>query len=168
MALFDFLKKRDDRPSTAGLIQDVARRLETLPPATARFVTGFACVLGRIAHADSQFDERETRTMVDLVQMAGQLSSDEATLVVELAKTQHRLFGHDHHAKLTRQLKRALTAEQRRNLVHCIIAVAAADQLISRVEEKELRAVASELSLDREEFEMILASYGTKRELKNG
>ena len=106
--------------------------------------------------------------MTDLVQVSGGLTGDQAVLVVEIAKAQHRLFDSGDKDKVTRQFKKMITPEQRENLMHCIIAVAAADQTISTAEERELRAVASDLGLDKEEFEMILASYGNKREKNRG
>jgi uncharacterized tellurite resistance protein B-like protein len=104
--------------------------------------------------------------MTDLVQMSGHLTGDQAALVVEIAKAQHRLFEGGDKDKVTRQFKKMLTDEQRQNLVHGLVSVAAADQVISLAEAAELKAVANELGLDREEFEMILARYGSQREKK--
>ena len=166
MALFGLFGKNSG--DAAELVRQVARELDGLPEATARYVAAFAYVLGRIAHADRQFSDEETRTMNDLVQMSGQLTAQQAALVVETAKAQHRLFDGADGAKVTRQLRKMITDEQRQNLVHCLVAVAAADQVISAAEERELRAVASDLGLDAEEFGMILESYDSKREKRGG
>jgi uncharacterized tellurite resistance protein B-like protein len=173
MALFGWLKRSGDgSPETpagaGGLVSRVASQLDRLPPETVSYVAAFAYVLGRIAHADRHFSSEETGTMVDLVQMSGHLTGDQAALVVEIAKAQHRLFAGDDKDKVTRQFREMLTDEQRQNLLHCMIAVAAADQTISIAEEAELKAVARDLDLDREEFEMILKSYDSKREKKDG
>jgi uncharacterized tellurite resistance protein B-like protein len=169
MPLFGFLGKGDkENAGAAGLVRQVAAQLEALPEETTRYVAAFAYVLGRIAHADRQFSDEETRTMVDLVQVSGHLTVDQATLVVETAKAQHRLFDGADAAKMTRQFKKLITPEQRQSLLHCIIAVAAADQSISAVEERELRAVASDLGVDLDEFETILGSYDGKREKSSG
>jgi uncharacterized tellurite resistance protein B-like protein len=165
VALFGFFGKGGD---AAGLVRQVAAELDNLPEETARYVAAFAHVLGRIAHADRNFSDEETRTMNDLVQMSGHLSVEQAALVVEIAKAQHRMFDGDDATKVTRQLKKMLNDEQRRNLVHCIVAVAAADQVISIAEERELNAVAQDLGLDKDEFEMILASYDNKRQRRKG
>ena len=48
-------------------VRKIARKLEALPRSRARFVASFAYVLGRVAYADHDVSDEETRAMEELV-----------------------------------------------------------------------------------------------------
>ena len=48
-------------------------------------------------------------------------------------------------------------------MLHCLFAVAAADQVISPVEERRIRAIAGRLGLRRDDFETVRSAYEQKR-----
>src|SRR3954469_12640374 len=82
-------------PSDHGDTETVVRivkELDKLDIARARYLAAFAYVLSRVAGADRQVSTEETAAMVGIVERDGQLPKAQATLVVELAKTQNRLF----------------------------------------------------------------------------
>src|SRR5258705_13077036 len=96
-SILDWLRSvRSTDPPGQGDTDTVRRivgELDKLAPERARYLAAFAYVLSRVAGADSNFSAVETATMVDLVQKIGRLPEPQATLVVEIAKSQNKLFG---------------------------------------------------------------------------
>ena len=74
-------------------LRETLEALDHLEPEKARYLAAFAYLLGRVAHADQHVSTEETRAMEALVQEHGQLSPDQAMVVVQLAKTASLLFG---------------------------------------------------------------------------
>ena len=146
-------------------IRRIARELAALPEERARFVAAFAYVLGRVANADRDVSDDETRVMTELVRGLGGLPAEQAVLAVEIAKTQNRLFGGTENYLVTREFARSSTRDEREQLLHCLFAVAAADDSISAVEEAQVRQIASELGFSPEEFVHVRSAYNDKREV---
>ena len=93
-----------------------------------------------------------------LVEQAG-LPEEQAILVVQMAKTQSRMFGGTENFLVTREFSRLATREQKVALLDCLFAVSAADQTISTVEDNEIRQIASELRLDHADFIATRSRY---------
>ena len=74
-------------------LRDTLEALDNLEPDRARYLAAFVYLLGRVAHADRHVSPEETRAMEAIVQEHGQLSQDQAMVVVQLAKTSNLLFG---------------------------------------------------------------------------
>ena len=134
-----------------------------MPPEKARFVAAFAYLLGRVAHADLDISAEETAEMEDIVRRFGDLPEEQAVLVVEIAKSQNRLFGGTENFQVAREFKQLASAEQRRELLHCLFAVSAADDEISGDEEIQLRQIAEELDFSHREYIEVRSSYNDKR-----
>jgi uncharacterized tellurite resistance protein B-like protein len=130
----------------------IASELDALPEDRANHLAAFAYILGRIAHADSKFSETETRKMEKIVRDLGHLPEAQAVLVVEIAKSQVRLFGGTENFLVTRRFKEMTTREQRTELLDCVFAVSAADDSISALEEGQAGQIAKELGLTHDEF----------------
>ena len=137
----------------------IASELDALPEDRASHLAAFAYILGRIAHADSKFSETETRKMEEIVRDLGHLPEAQAVLVVEIAKSQVRLFGGTENFLVTRRFKEMTTREQRTELLDCVFAVSAADDSISALEEGQAGQIAKELGLTHDEFVNARLSY---------
>ncbi len=137
----------------------IAAELDALPEDRASHIAAFAYILGRIAHADSEFSETETRKMQDIVRDLGHLPEAQAVLVVEIAKSQVRLFAGTENFLVTRRFKEMTTREQRTELLDCIFAVSAADESISALEEGQAGQIAKELGLTHDEFVEARLTY---------
>ena len=137
----------------------IAAELEALPAARARYLAAFACILGRVAHADSSVSAEETAKMREIVQVLGHLPAAQAVLVVEIAKNQVRLFGGTENFLVSRRFKELSTAAQRIELLDCVFAVSAADESITVAEEGQARQISRELGLTHEEFVAARAGY---------
>jgi len=145
--------------SSADAMRGVVEKLERLPAERARYLALFAYVLGRVANADLEITDTETRAMERAVRALGGLEEAEAVLVVEIAKAQHRLFGSTDSYSITREFARTATREQKVQLLECLYAVSAADATVSGTEESEIRRIVGELDLSHEEFIAARASY---------
>jgi uncharacterized tellurite resistance protein B-like protein len=150
-------------------IRRIERQLETMEPARARYLALFAFLLARVADVDLHVSEAETRQMERLVEERGGLPAAQASLVVAIAKAENRLFGATHNFLAAREFRDLATEDQKRELVHCMFAVAAADDSISVAEEEAIREVSRELLLDNEEYLAIRSGWRDKRAvLKKG
>ena len=148
-----------DAAADTDTMRRIAAQLEELDEGQARYLAAFAYILGRVAHADSEFSDEETRKMEEVVQGLGHLTGAQAALVVEIAKSQVRLFGATDNFLVVRRFKEMATAEQRVELLDCVFAVSAADDSISSVEEGQAGQIAKELGLTRDEYVAARLAY---------
>ena len=112
-------------------LRETLEALDHLEPERARFLAAFAYLLGRVARADLHVSPEETHTMEDLVREQGQLSHDQAMVVVQLAKTSNLLFGGTANFLVAREFSGLATYDQKLALTRCLFALAAADESIS-------------------------------------
>jgi uncharacterized tellurite resistance protein B-like protein len=165
-SLLRFLGIGEGAPARAEAESDTVRRiadrLERLGPEQARFLAAFAFVLARLANADLRIEASETDEMVRIVEALAELPREEATLAVEIAKSQARLLGGTENYVVTREFRRLASAEQRAQLLQCLYAVAAADGTISGPESGQIRAIAEELGFTRAEANALRGAYRDK------
>jgi uncharacterized tellurite resistance protein B-like protein len=164
MSLLRFLGLGHDAPASgaAGETETVRRvvsALERLEPEAARHVARFAYVLGRVAGADRGVSPEETRIMERTVMERGGLTEEQAILVVQIAKSQHALFGGTEDYLVTREFASTATREQKLALLDCCMAVAAVDADVSGPEDDVVREIARELGLSHADFIAARAAY---------
>ena len=140
-------------------VRRIARELDALPPAEARFLAAFAYVLARVARADLEISREETEQMLKLVREYSTLSEAQALLVVQMAKTQATALAGTENYLVTRQFKEMSNRAQRIDLLRCLFAVAAADNNISVVENNEITQIGEELGFDSREIAAVRAAY---------
>jgi uncharacterized tellurite resistance protein B-like protein len=116
-----------------------------------------------VAGADLHISDEETATMLHLVQQVGHLPEAQAILVVEIAKSQHRLYGGTENFLVTREFREIASDDERRDLLHCLFAVAVADDAISAEEDAQIWQIAGELGFTRQEFVSVRMAYSDKR-----
>jgi uncharacterized tellurite resistance protein B-like protein len=130
-------------------LRETLDALDHLEPERARYLAGFAYLLGRVAHADQHVSPEETQAMERLVMEQGGLTNEQAMLVVQLAKTSNLLFGGTANFLVAREFSSRATYEQKLALLRCLFALSAIDASISMSEESELHRVARELRIDQ-------------------
>ena len=113
-------------------LRETLEALDHLEPEKARYLAAFAYLLVRVAHADQHVSPEETRAMEALVQEHGQLSADQAMVVVQLAKTATLLFGGTANFLVAREFSSLSTYDQKLSLMRCLFALSATDEAISR------------------------------------
>jgi uncharacterized tellurite resistance protein B-like protein len=136
----------------ADVLDSVIQVLEHLDENRARYVAGFAYLLGRVAAADHEISAGEAAIMRTLVAEEGALSDAEADAVIRLALDEHRRFGGTHNLIVTRELAEAATLEQRLGLLRCLFAVSAADESVLVSEDNEIRRISRELRIEHGDF----------------
>lgn len=150
-------------PAAAAADDDTIRRiadeLDRLEPARARYVAAFAYLLSRVARADHDVSEKETAAMERLVVEKGGLPRDQAIIVVQMAKTQHLLFGGTADYSVTREFNEIASREQKLALIECLFAVSASDDSIRTVEDNEIVKVARELRIEHADVVRLRNAY---------
>ena len=149
---------RPHEPEFAPL-RETLDALDHLEPDRARFLAAFAYLLGRVASADQHVSPEETRTMEALVREHGQLSQEQAMLVVQLAKTSNLLFGGTANFLVAREFSGLATYDQKLALMKCLFALAATDQSISTAEESEIHRIANELRIDHADLTALRVAH---------
>ena len=144
-------------------IQQIAAALDLMDAGQARYISGFAFVLSRLAAADQVITPDETRLMERLVQEKGELPADQAALVVEMATRQQRLFGATDDFLVTRELQRNASYEQRLHLLECLFALAAADARIRSEEGDEISRIARELRIEPADLSRLRSQHRNLR-----
>jgi len=144
-----------DPATETATVRRIVSQLSSLPPQESRFLAGFAYILARAAQADLDISDQETRLMEGYVQTYGGLPEAQAVLAVEIAKNQTALHGGTEDYLVTRELREIATEEQLIALVRCCFAVGAADASITAEENAEIREIARELGLTRDQLNAI-------------
>src|SRR5918996_6119685 len=122
-------------------LRETLEALDHLEPERARYLGAFAYLLGRVAHADQHVSPEETRAMEALVCEQGQLSQDQAMVVVQLAKTSNLLFGGTANFLVAREFCELATYDEKVALMRCLFALSASDESISTAEEGEIHRI---------------------------
>jgi uncharacterized tellurite resistance protein B-like protein len=147
------------RGAEGEVVRRIVAELESMEPAQARLLALFAFLLARVANVDLEISGDETREMERIVETHGRLRPAQAALVVEIAKAENRLLGPTHNFVAAREFRDLAGEEQKRALLDCLFAVAAADGAISVAEEEEIRVVSRALLLDEADYLSIRSGY---------
>jgi tellurite resistance protein len=150
-----------DSAADADAVHRIVRQLESLPPDRARHLALLAFLLARVADVDLEVTEAESREMERILREEGALPPAEAALAVEIAKAENRLFGATRNFLAAREFRDLAGDDEKRRLLHCLFAVAAADGSISVAEEEAIREISRELLLSNDEY---LAARGRWRD----
>ena len=150
-----------DTPETHEFapLRETLEALDHLEPDRARYLAAFAYLLGRIALADQHVSPEETRAMEALVREQGQLSEDQAMVVVQLAKTSNLLFGGTANVLVAREFSSLASHDQKLALMRCLFALAAADEAISTAEEGEIHRLANELRIEHADLVALRVAH---------
>ena len=160
--LFGLDHSKDSDTSSAAESQSVRRitaALDQMEPDRARFIAAFAYVLSRVARSDQEFSPEEMLLIERIVAGQGHLSEEQASIVVQISKTQGILFSGIEDYVVTREFNRIATHEQKLALLDCLFAVSAVNHSISAVEDGTIRQIARELKLHHQEFIKVPLRY---------
>jgi uncharacterized tellurite resistance protein B-like protein len=134
----------------------------------AKFITGLAGLMGRIAYADSQIKPEEADGIIKVLidyEVLNQKDAKELVKVMqdnisELLNVQDYLY--------TRFINETATLEQKINLLKSMFEIAVKDDVICVAEEKVLHQTAEALIIPRDEFIKIKRKNSSHLEtLKN-
>lgn len=140
-------------------VRKIVNALDGMDPAQARYVAAFAYLLSRVAFADRDISAVETSAMEHIIMERSGLPEEQAILVVQMAKTQNKLFGGTENFLVTQEFNEIATREQKLALLHCLFSVSAADKSISTLEDNEIRNISKELLLSHDDFIDVRLEY---------
>jgi uncharacterized tellurite resistance protein B-like protein len=140
-------------------LREALAALDHLEPDRARHLAAFAYLLGRVAHADQHVSPAETEAMETHLMQEGQLTREQAMLVVQLAKTSNLLFGGTANFLVARDFGDTASYEEKLALMRCLFAVSATDDTISLSEEGEIHKLARELKIQHEDLVKLRVAY---------
>ncbi|MFQ5738576.1 MAG: TerB family tellurite resistance protein [Acidobacteriota bacterium] len=140
-------------------VRKITHQLDSLPPDQARYIAAFAYILGRVANADLDISQEETRAMEEIVVERAGLPREQAIIVVQMAKSQNLLFGGTENYLVTREFNKIASKEQKIALVHCLFAVSSSDESVSLVEDNEIGQISRELGLEHREFIQVRSKF---------
>lgn len=156
MFILDLFKLKKDTTYPASseteTIRKITQALDKMDPARAKFLAGFAYMLGRVARSDMRISLVETRSMEEILMARGGLPEEQAIVVIQMAKTQNILFGSTENFLVSREFRATSTHEDRMALLDCLFAVAASEDHISTVEDNEISQIADELRIEHRDF----------------
>jgi uncharacterized tellurite resistance protein B-like protein len=150
----DTAEKQDFAP-----LRETLEALDHLEPNKARYLATFAYLLGRVADADQNVSAEETTAMEAIVREQGQLSQDQAMVVVQLAKTSNLMFGGTANFLVAREFSTLATDEEKLALMRCLFALAATDEAISTAEEGEIHRIANELRINHADLVALRVAH---------
>jgi uncharacterized tellurite resistance protein B-like protein len=141
-------------PSSAepDAVREIMDHLDRIDEERAHFIASFGYILSRVANADHNISPEEIETMQHILQAQGQLSAEQAAVVVKMARMRSELFGGTDDFLVTREFNRSATREQKFALLDCLFAVSAASDDISMLENNQIRQIASELGIEHSDF----------------
>lgn len=145
------MKRHQHQPAqAASAIRTSLRDLHELDSEVSDFADAVAVTLTRVADADREISDDETRSIEKALREAAPLPEDLAVLVVELARSRREVGGCAQVTQSSRHLRLRVTAEQRRRLLEWLVDVARADGCLCPAEEQVIQQIAAELGLDRD------------------
>jgi uncharacterized tellurite resistance protein B-like protein len=163
MSLLRFIKSNlgttVEAPAEIETLRKITTALDQLDEDRARFIAAFAYLLCRVARADMKISPEETREMERIVVERGGLPEEQAIIVVQIAKSQNRLFGGTENYLVAREFKDLSNHQEKLSLLDCLFAVAASHDSISAVEDNEISQIADELRIEHREFISIRSRY---------
>tara|TARA_Y100000588_G_scaffold394737_1_gene516938 strand:+ start:1264 stop:1806 length:543 start_codon:yes stop_codon:yes gene_type:complete len=146
-------------PASEDMLCKISNTLDQLSETETKFIASFAYILGRVAHADLEISEQETQRMEHILQERGGLLKEQATLIVQIAKTQNYLFGSTKNFIITREFAHIATHSQKLDLLCCLFSVCSSDHAISTIEDNEIRGVTREIGLSHNDFIATRGKY---------
>lgn len=158
----------EDERRGGDTIRRIADELDRLEPDHAKYLASFAFILSRVANADHEVSPEEVAAMEDLVITKGSVTNAQAALVVQMARSQQKLFGATDDFLVTRELGRVATYEQKVALIDCLYAVAAVDERIFNAEADEISRIGRELKVDQTDLSNLRSRYRDFLEARKG
>lgn len=140
-------------------------QLQRLGPERLEYLAGFAGQLARVAEAEDGISTSEAAIIAAQLGAHGGLASAEAELVVELLREQFEVLRTVQNHLLNRAVNAHASAEEKETLIDCLYAVAAADRLVSDVEEAEIRRIADALLIPHSALMEIRGRYRDRLEV---
>jgi uncharacterized tellurite resistance protein B-like protein len=148
----------------ASLLGRLQKALAHGGAARLEYLAAFAGQLARVAVAEGGISAQEAAAMAAQLRTAGNLSEADATLIADMLRQERDGLAAIGAQELTRAINDGATPDEKQALLDCLYAVAAADHLVSDVEEQEIRRVAEAILVPHRVLMEIRARYRDRLE----
>ena len=135
----------DDPGANAGIIERLEAQLQTQTPERLQYLAGFAGELARVADAEDGISAAEESVIKAKLCEHGHLSGAETDIIIDLLRHEREVLHRLQNHVLNRAINTFASESEKATLLDCLYAVAAADQLVSDTEEREIRVIADAL-----------------------
>ena len=164
MPIYRLLRKlglRADRPPPVRdpFQTKLHQHLQRLGSERVEYLAAVAGQLTRVAHADEAISDAEATSIARLLKEHAELTSAEARLVVDMVRHQFEVLKGMQPYLLNRAVNQYATQTAKEHLIDSLYAVAAADHLVSNVEELEIRRIAAALLVSHKTLMDIRRRY---------
>lgn len=153
------LAPRGPAPGVDPFLRRLHGQLQRLGPDRLEYLAGFAGQLARVAHADDGISAAEAKMIAAQLCEHTQLAADEAQVVVDILRHEFDVLRSVQSYVLNRAINAHAAHTDKETLIDCLYAVAAADHVVSDVEEQEIRRVADALLLPHRVLMEIRGRY---------
>jgi uncharacterized tellurite resistance protein B-like protein len=145
--LLTALKLDSAAPTTSAdpFVNVLQAHLQRLGQDRLEYLAGFAGQLARVANAEDGISAAEAKAIAALLCEHARLAGDEAQVVVDILRHEFEVLRAVQSYVLNRAINARAEPAEKQTLIACLYAVAAADHLVSDVEEQEIRRVANAL-----------------------
>ena len=151
-------------PDADPFLHQLQAQLERLGAGRLEYLAAFAGQLARVAGSEGGISAAEAAAMTTQLGAQQRLGAEHAAVVVDLLTHElETLRGVQPHL-LTRALNAQATPEEKQVLLDSLYAVAAADHLVSLVEEQEIRRIAAALLVPHSVLMTIRGRYRERLE----
>lgn len=153
------LEASGPRPDADPFLRRLQEQLRELGPERLEYLAGFAGQLACVAEAEDGISAAESAVITAQLCKHGHLDDTQARVVVDLLRHEFEVLRNVQHHVLNRAVNAHATQAEKVTLIDCLYAVAAADRLVSDVEEQEIRRIANALQLSHAELIAIRGRY---------
>lgn len=151
-------------PAPQSLLGRLQNALAQGGAARLEYLAAFAGQLGRVAVAEGGISAEEAAAMATQLRTAGNLSEADANLIADMLRHERDGLDAISAQELTRAINAAASPAEKQALLDCLYAVAAADHLVSDVEEQEIRRVAEAILIPHRVLMEIRSRYRDRLE----
>ena len=159
------LQPQGPAPEADPFLRALQEHLDRLGADRLEYLAGFAGQLARVASAQDGISPSEAAVIAEQLAAHGGVARDEADLVVALLREQFEVLRNVQNHLLNRAVNAHASAADKETLVECLYAVAAADRLVSDVEDAEIRRIADALLISHGQLMAIRGRYRDRLEV---
>lgn len=153
------------KPDADPFLRRLQAQLQRLGPERLEYLAGFAGQLARVAHADDGISAAEATQIAAQLCEQARLAAAEARVVVDILRHEFDVLRAVQPYVLNRAVNAHASQAEKETLIDCLYAVAAADHLVSDVEEQEIRRIANALLVPHSVLIDIRARYRDRLEV---
>ena len=159
------LESQGPKPGADPFLRRLQGQLQRLGSDRLEYLAGFAGQLARVAHADDDISAAEAKTIAAQLCEHARLAADEAQVVVDILRNEFDVLRSVQPYVLNRAINAHAGQAEKETLINCLYAVAAADHLVSDIEEQEIRRIANALLIPHRVLIEIRGRYRDRIEV---